>query len=228
MTSRDLAQQLAEEECSWHLSVGCREPAWSDEATCVAQRSAELRQAYDDAEARGRRFDAECAEEILGPSRPSGCTSLCSVYVGDKRLNEACSDDGAGSDCGPSLTCIQGACVDSSAIGLVTEGETCIDDAGRPTRVCQTGLLCDDQGSGTCVRGPAAGEACIDGVRCAVGSYCAYDDRVCQPLRAAGEPCQSPIECESVSCESGACEASVPFWCTNDHLVYSDGCLERV
>lgn len=224
-TLDDLALSLAEQECASQLAGDCGEPAWPDEAACVEQRAAEIRSAYAETEALGRRFDSACAEALMGPPATDGCAALCSVLVGDKRLGEACSDEGVGSDCGVSLVCHEGECVESASFVAGAEGEPCVDEAGEFLRLCRTGLYCDQASSGTCLVGPAEGEPCIDGVRCGMGSFCDVVDLVCRPELADGEPCASPFECESYTCDGGVCAAAEPLWCTQD-VVPSMGCVE--
>lgn len=225
-TLDDVALLLAEEECASHLAGDCGEPAWPDEAACVEQRAAEIRSAYAEAEALGRRFDSACAEALTDPAPTVHCASICSVLVGDKRLGEACSDEGPGSDCGVSLLCYDGTCVESTRFAPGAVGEPCIDEAGDFLRLCRTGLYCDQTSSGTCLVGPAAGEPCIDGVQCGMGSFCDVDDGLCRPQLADGEPCSSLGECQSSTCDDGVCVAPEPFWCTNDDVVRTLGCAE--
>ena len=67
---------------------------------------------------------------------------------------------------------------------------------------------------------PGPGEPCIDGgerATCAVGSYCALDEKpvigtfycgTCEPNRALGEPCESRARCvEDARCAGGECRA---------------------
>jgi hypothetical protein len=60
---------------------------------------------------------------------------------------------------------------------------------------CQTGLICDYNGSGNCVAPPAAGQACIS-FACAQGLYC-DGSNVCRPWGRLGAACPLGWECDS-------------------------------
>jgi hypothetical protein len=228
----ELAVRMAEIECASNLAGDCGEPRWPDEAACVEQRAAELRDAYAEA-AMGHRYDPSCADTMTDPAALEGCAQPCSIFVGDRRLGERCVHDLHGSQCAASLACLAGVCVDASMLGPGVEGDRCHDPGAGFFRACVAGLYCDDAVTEACVVAPAIGEPCAPDLGgepwyCGTGSYCALEDRTCRALHAVGEPCGSSGSgvdaCSSEHCEHDLCAPRQPIWCFVRGYVPTTGC----
>ncbi|MDF1564706.1 MAG: hypothetical protein P1V51_16820 [Deltaproteobacteria bacterium] len=99
--------------------------------------------------------------------------------------------------------------------GKVPRGETCYYDleCADPDATCVPEEPPTDTdvvtARGVCEGPPVVGEACPGGV-CSVGAFCDQSGAspICAALKADGQPCYDPGECESGICGAGgSCEA---------------------
>src|SRR5690606_38796065 len=120
----------------------------------------------------------------------------------------SCTIDEAGSDCGPGLACTdRGVCVRYVDFFAIAQGERCRDHEGS-LGTCAPGFAC--AGTGTCVTAPETGATCLSGASgtpsvCGVGHYCDATMLVCLELQADGMPCATASQCQSGTCQAGAC-----------------------
>ena len=132
------------------------------------------------------------------------------------RLAAGASCNAHGSDtCAIGLIC---AADTATCKALAGEGDTCVPptQSGGPT-VCGRGYHCDSS-TKKCVSDPTAGHACSADVNCLMG-YC--DDvttpsaPVCKALVSDGGNCTDPLQCASLSCTNGKCDASTSGVCVS-------------
>jgi hypothetical protein len=116
-------------------------------------------------------------------------------------------------ECAPSYECV--GYPDASCVPYVGLGASC-GAAG----VCGPGYQCDS-GSGVCVAQPTVGQACVvtragtTAQLWCIGGWCdAAGTKMCQPLKADGEPCTSLDQCVG-SCDTSTqtCKALQPPGC---------------
>jgi hypothetical protein len=178
----------------------------------------------------GARFDADAARACIAglqqvecsllKTRPSGPAACTDVYSrGHVALGELCTTpwecaehpDGDAQCAGTTVgeNGISRHCV---LVEIVGEGARCVSaaDDGHTTFDCAPTLLCDFEGSGTCVRRGELGEPCLVGSlwgdTCAVGSVCDRSgSQRCVAPRAVGEACEHGEQCEAYACHDGVC-----------------------
>lgn len=125
--------------------------------------------------------DFECADGLSCNEE-----NICEEDVGDFVVGSPCEFDcnvfGTGLYCAEDNTC--------QRVTVVQPGEAC--DSGANYCVDQfSGNVCNDEdqdGTGICEVGPAAGEPCVAS-RCGRGASCNLDTDRCEALGAAGEAC---------------------------------------
>jgi len=130
-----------------------------------------------------------------GPEAP--CEGPCAeglVCVGGTCRKPAPAGESCESDlaCDAGLVCIGGVCG-----GLRAAGSPCEQDA-----VCAWGARCN---AGRCEAGPSD---CTDAPeQCGNRTHCLFDvTETCEPLGAAGAPCENETECQKgLFCSAGAC-----------------------
>lgn len=177
--------------------VGADRDGWCD---AMAARVADGSVAYDPDRASAclrlaqAELDAACEEGEESRDALHGCVP----FEGRRAPAERCVlPFPIESTCDPALgTCSALRFTDrcpGTCVAYLGEGDAC--DLTRPDAPeCAPGLFC--LGS-ACVAQPAEGEPC-DEVPCADGLRCAFDGSasVCRAIRALGEPCTEPWDCE--------------------------------
>lgn len=208
------AAALAEAICAEFVACDCSDVP----DTCVADQTAALTARNAAYLAAGSVFDPVCARKTVlrqeGSSCDAGAPSPCSgcaVFVGTRAEGEACEViEDTIDPCGPGLLCNGGRC--APGLPTVGEGAKCRDD-GTLVALCGPDRLCDfDQD--ICVPMPVAGDPCRDGY-CGIDLWCDASDSptgVCRAQRPGGDPCNSPLQCESLVCVQSRCSDD-PRYC---------------
>jgi hypothetical protein len=162
-------------------------------------------------------FDLIYAVQALGPA--------CRIFEGTLAEGAACERD---SQCKPGGASDVTSCDATQKVCKTTHfaalGETCTIDAGLPI-VCSKGLYCDADltqkpPSGACKTVTAIGQGCdaskAYNLQCGFGNYC--NAGTCAAGKAAGSPCASDLECQSIKCGTDkTCTTPAP-------LVKPDAC----
>ena len=132
---------------------------------------------------------APCAEILRGTIAPDEPCMTSQECVGERSL---CGfDPGCGSGCCPGLCRYRP--------GPFAVGEAC---AGQ--QECEAEAACLE---GRCAALPGPGAACLEGWRCAAGSYC-NEWMQCQAIPKQGESCAAVGLCAGTSlCRAGVCAA---------------------
>ena len=185
-------------------------------------------------------FDATCFESVLDFYASTPCRTHqeialedlapdCNVYGGIRMLGEGCASGGGtatrGELCGPGLKCLptlQGyQCHPPEDYDALTPGlgEVCAS-GGQTKAVCDAGLFCEVQRSGTCQPRVPLGEVCTDPNSCEAGTYCDLSELTEETTGSGGMPicvtkvepgtaCVSSLECAPTDCDAGACTRPV-------------------
>lgn len=151
---------------------------------------------------------AECEAQIATELEAGLTLVNASVDAGRIRY-----DGDAARTCFDGTTCTEGpdACT-AILVPLVEDGGECANSAECISRNCVIGAA-----GGTCQGTPGEGEACT--TACASGLYCDVlnPPSTCMPQRAPGQTCESALQCASLACTDGICEAPVsPAICRLD------------
>lgn len=235
--SSDVGRRLAEHLCPIQATCGCDETLLIP--SCEARVEQEFLASEREALAAGLEFDERCVAVTLAAidglatcERPSLGPS-CPVYTAHAEVGEACEildHVPLISHCRAGLSCIQGKCEDLDDPHVLREGDVCVDDdEGNDPGQCAEGLVCDGEGTGTCVPSPywppvPVGGVCNDPLVCVEGTYCRPNDLddplapseespgICTLKTAEGQPCSYGLECE-LRCVDGLCEPWPPTLC---------------
>jgi hypothetical protein len=230
LTEED-ARAFAEHRC--RASIACCGAA-SDAAACVDALTEKM-MGYGDLTDAKLTYSQGCMRAVVAWAPQIDCRSAaeldapgCRLAHGDRSRGEACIAFGDvgffGTDCGTSLQCLAGHCVDDPFIATqrAREGERC----NAYTR-CDLELFCDV--SGICRKRAEPGEPCSEPNECGAVAdyYCrgfATGAGECVPKSGLGEPCD-PLElacafacnpdgaCELLDCIGGVCSPRGPAVC---------------
>lgn len=222
--AKDLASDKAAAECEDRFAqTSCETTEFSDEATCVTDRTEDHRGDNDKFFDAGATYNKGCADRGLQSWPFTGrCQEICAVFTGPGAETEDC-DIEEGLLCQQGLLCHNDRCTEPRNI-IAAEGEPC---AGGQSRDCESGLACDAQGM--CVAAPAIGAACLptggEPAICDTKNYC-DDNGLCQETRALGQSCTRAAMCETFNCVNGVCATSStePVACWGMGTLYS--CVE--
>ncbi len=202
----------------------CEKTFGYDEAGCIAEAKADC--AKDVADARGGRmtFHPERVDPCLAKFQSilDGCYETvdllyrafeiteCRVFEGQLTDGAKCERD---SQCAPaSGPSAFVDCNDERKVCTVTrlleEGAACAYGDGSPG-FCAKGLYCDaplgQSNAGTCKKATPLGADCnknaLLSLECGLGAYCDRTSGKCTTAKGDGAPCDTALECQSLSCE---------------------------
>jgi hypothetical protein len=231
----DAPAVLAEQMCAQLFACGC--PAtggYADEAECIDFVKVEIQNAIDLVVDDGGSWNAECAGELakamsewecLGPTMASRESSFnvrsCPILKGTLGLGNECWQESLGDNCQEGLACIDNICVEALTLP-VPEGGIC--EYEWETLPCASGTWCtwDQVGQQrTCQPLPQAGDPCPDG-----GYTCgpAANDLVCEASVCTAAPGEGE-SCEAyLLCSAGLyCDGGKDFTC-QPRQELGDGC----
>lgn len=156
-----------------------------------------------------------CMAVVLG-DLTADCANGLDCKSGACNGGECYAPASVGGVCKPGEECVGGAtCVDGTCTALVGEGKACTRNG-----VCAASLVCD-LSSGLCKKAVfvAAGEACDEVNRCAVGGCMLTSETAgtCPAVIADGAPCDETslsATCDfSASCINGTCSIADAAMC---------------
>lgn len=232
----ELGRQLALHLCPIQADCGCDEELIIPD--CEARVEREMLETEREALAAGLVLDEACFQDNTLPfidglitcdRPPISPGSLCPVYTAHADVGEPCEMIDylpSMTQCRAGLNCIHGTCRDLANPHLLYEGEACADvglhpSTGAPPECAGEALVCDRDGTGTCVPSPywpqvPTGGQCTTPFSCVDESYCRPQDLEDNPseevpgtcvLRTpVGLPCPLPYECTTL-CREGVCQA---------------------
>lgn len=211
--TRTAALERAEQLVATHCEAAdaCECAVTVAQAGCEANLGDRWRARVDAGQDRGLTYDAECMDAIEAsideamcawPADDDGhpCNDFCQVYHGKRELGSSCTRfDDLVSNCAQGLLCHAGRCTaPCTALGGLGEGEQCRDPATfEDLDRCGQNLVCAGD-TGRCLRAPAVGEPCPNGL-CDDAGYCDWNEpnQRCQPRVGEG------ANCEQAECQSG-------------------------
>jgi len=219
----DLSTRLAESNCA-ALFRCCDEserPAVaggdldidvSDESSCTTDISRAMERfvipQWEEGVSNGRlAYDPQAAQSCYDSLETVDCS----------RFPEGNSVEGGDGDCEDFIQ------------AQVELGGTCKLDVECKEGRCAT----RDSETGTCEAFASEGDSC-EGGECGDGLYCDSESSVCEQKKSVGEPCLSPLSCETSVCEddrsrSDVCESkkSGGEACTRDEVCTSGYCHQN-